>query len=502
MLQIDRINDVDQLKQVTRLALKENEKLHKRIVELTQEIARLKGESSQGKLELELERLQRQLDRFQRRLFAESSEKRGSSGKDASTSETPRRGHGPRVQKKLPIEEVVHELAEDERRCPACSGALSEMQGQYEESDEITVVRRQFILLRHRRQKYRCRCNGAVVTAPGPVKLIPGGRYAVEFAVEVATSKYLDHLPLDRQRRIMAREGLEIDTQTLWDQLHALYRHLKPTYEALGRRVLDSPQIGADETWWRVMGKGVSKRWWDWCLSTPDAVFHTIHRSRSAEAVRELLAGYEGTAITDGYKAYETLARAESGVKLAHCWSHVRRKYIEIESFYPEPCREILDLIQELYALEKTVPAGDDALAQRARVRQEQSASVVKRIRDWALAQKSSPRSGLREAIEYMLSLWTGLTRFLEDPSLPLDNNATERALRGVVLGRKNHLGSRSERGTRVAALFYSLLETAKLCDLEPRDYLAQAARRAIADPGSVLLPHDLLKSPQQESAA
>ncbi len=502
MLQVDRINDVDQLKQVTRLALQENEKLHKRIVELTQEIARLKGESSQGKLELELERLQQQLARFQRRLFAESSEKRGSAGGDAPPSEVPRRGHGPRAQKKLPVEEVVHELAQDDRQCPTCSGALSEMQGQYEESDEITVVRRQFVLLRHRRQKYRCRCNAAVITAAGPAKLIAGGRYAVDFAVEVATNKYLDHLPLDRQRRMMAREGLHIDTQTLWDQLHALYRHLKPTYDALGRHVLDSPQVGADETWWRVMGKGSSKRWWDWCLATPDAVFHTIHRSRSAEAVRELIAGYSGTAITDGYKAYETLADAASGVKLAHCWSHVRRKYIEIESFYPETCQEVLSLIRQLYTLEKTVPPGDDALPLRARVRQEQSRPVVKQIRDWALAQKSSPRSGLREAIEYMLGLWKGLTRFLEDPSIPLDNNATERALRGVVLGRKNHLGSRSERGTRVAALFYSLLETAKLCDLEPRDYLAQAARHAIANPGAALLPHDLVKSPQPESAA
>lgn len=508
MLQVDRIQDIDQLKQVTCLVLRENEKLHRRITELTREIARLRGEPAQGRLELELERLQEQLDRFQRRLFAESSEKRGVKDKSETPVEPQRRGHGPRVQKKLPIQEVVHELPEGERRCPACSGLVSEMPGQYEESEEITLIRRQFVVVQHRRQKYRCRCNGAVVTAPSPARLIPGGRYSVEFAVEVATSKYLDHLPLDRQRRIMGREGLEIDTQTLWDQLHALYRHLKPTHEALGRHVLGSPQIGADETWWRVMGKGSSKRWWDWCLSTQDAVFHTIHRSRSAQVVRELLRDYQGTAITDGYKAYDTLVHAGSEVRLAHCWAHVRRKYIEIEPFYPEACRQVLELIGELYALEKTVPdvhdgeSRQEAMALRARVRREQSRAVVGRIRDWAYEQKASPQSTLRQAIQYMLSLWPGLTRFLEDPGLPLDNNATERALRGVVLGRKNHFGSRSERGTRVAALFYSLLETAMLCGLEPRDYLIQAARAAIEEPGAVLLPQDLLKSSERESAA
>src|SRR5262245_66268992 len=121
---------------------------------------------------------------------------------------------------------MVHVLVETDRGCPACGGTLRAMTGQTEDSEEITVVERQFVLLQHRRQKYRCACNGAVETAPGPLRLAArpdtrGRRYSADFAVEVAIGKYLDHLPLERQVRVMRREGLTIDSQTLWDQLEA-----------------------------------------------------------------------------------------------------------------------------------------------------------------------------------------------------------------------------------------------------------------------------------------
>jgi len=131
------------------------------------------------------------------------------------------------------------------------------MAGQTEDAEEITVVERRFVLVTHKRQKYRCACNGCVDTAPGPLRLaarpdVGGRRYAPEFAVEVAIGKYGDHLPLERQARIMRREGLDVASQTLWDQIEALATALQPTYKALHRHVLAAPVIGADETWWRV----------------------------------------------------------------------------------------------------------------------------------------------------------------------------------------------------------------------------------------------------------
>jgi transposase len=495
VLQWDHLRDPEELKQLVGLLVQENERLHKRLEELARENAALKGEGEQRRLELEIQRLQEQMDRFQRKIFAASSEKRKAEGntEGAAEEKAPRRGHGPTEQKRLPVTEVVHELPEEKRGCPVCGGTLEEMAGQCEETEEVTVIQRQFVVQRHRRKKYRCRCNGAVVTAPAPLRL-EGHRYSVEFAVEVAVEKYLDHLPLERQVARMGRQGLEVTSQTLWDQMNAVGELLEPSYRALKAHVLASSQIGADETWWRDLKTG-SRQCHDWCVCCEDGIYHEIHPNRSAEAAADILRGYTGTVMTDGYVAYKTLAAATPGLKLVHCWAHARRKYVEVEPFYPQECKEILDFIGELYKVERKVPEGlgrEEALCLRARLRQEESSPWVDEIRTWAFAQRASPGSGLRKAIEYMLDHWTGLTAFLEDPAIPLDNNATERALRAVVLGRKNHLGSRSKRGMHVAGLFYSLLDTAKLCGVDPREYLVRAVRQALDEPGAVFLPHEM----------
>ena len=175
---------------------------------------------------------------------------------------------------------------------------------------------------------------------------------------------------------------------------------------------------------------------------------------------------------------------------------------MEAEPHYPAPCGEVLALIGQLYAVERGCPDSDvgtsenlraDALAVRLARRREQSASIVATIRTWAHQQRALPESSLGKAIAYMLGLWPGLTRFLDDPRIALDNNATERGLRGMVVGRKNHYGSRSQRGTEVAALFYSLIESAKLCGVEPKAYLLHAAYAALRHRGTVTLPHVLL---------
>jgi transposase len=161
-------------------------------------------------------------------------------------------------------------------------------------------------------------------------------------------------------------------------------------------------------------------------------------------------------------------------------------------------------LIGQLYAVERTCPVIEAGLTEedrtarlalRATARREHSASIVTAIRAWALQQRTLPESSLGKAIAYMLGLWRGLMRFLDDPRIALDNNATERALRGMVIGRKNHYGSRSKRGTQVAALFYSLIESAKLCGVEPKAYLLHATRAALNKPGTVTLPHAFLTS-------
>jgi len=498
MLRIEHVRDVETLRKVATLLDREVRTLSSWVEELREENARLKGQDARS-IQRELEALKELLAQRERVIFSEKSEQRPrNTTQGAEVEPAPRRGHGPRVQPSLPILEMIHELDEADQICPKCGGKLVEMVGQTEDSKEISVVERRFVILNHRRKKYRCVCNGCVDTAPGPYKLQSGSRYSTTFAVEVAVGKYLDHLPLERQARIMRREGLNIDSQTLWDQLDVLAGVLQPTYEALSRHVLESDVVGADETWWRLMDKKGSKRWWVWSVSRENAVFYKTLASRSKEAARQVLNGYEGIVLADGYGAYEALSRAGPSFPLAHCWAHVRRKFIEAEPHAPEACRIILDLIGRLYAVEGEIPTPLDpanrieALALRHQLRQERSRELVRQIRDWALAQRALPESSLGKAIAYLLSLWKGLTLFLEDPRIPLDNNATERGLRGVVLGRKNHYGSRSERGTEVAALFYSLIESAKLAGIEPKLYLLTATRAALAHSDAVTLPHEL----------
>jgi transposase len=492
MIDLATESDIRLLRQVALLQEREIQRLHVRLAQLLAaagaDVVAIQGE---------LEALRIRLAQREQALFGLSSEKRPPDQPPGDTPTTPpraRRGHGPTAQPRLPVVERVFTLPDDQRTCAQCGRTVDPMSGQFEDAEEVTVVERQFVVTRQRRQKYRCQCNAQVVTAPGPVKLLEGGRYSPAFAVEVAASKYLDHLPLERQVRIMDREGLTVTSQTLWDQVDTLAQVVRPTYDAIRDVVLSAPVIGADETHWQMMGPGRgSHRWYGWCLTSPDAAYVEIHPHRSAAVARQLLQGYRGIVMADGYEVYDTLAGDDQGFVLAHCWAHVRRKYLEIQDYFPA-CAEVLDLIRDLYEVERQAldrAAGDRERLLEARriLRATESAAIVAAIQRWVLAQRVLPEDGLAKAIGYMTGMWRGLTLFLTDPRVPVDNNQTERTLRGPVIGRKNFYGARSKRGADVAAVFYTLFETAKLRGDEPKAYLRRAVEQALLVPGTVMLP-------------
>ncbi|HEX7506960.1 MAG TPA: IS66 family transposase [Polyangia bacterium] len=496
---VEKLNDPALVKQAALLLEQENARLHARLQELIAENAKLKGNDGPKQLQLEIVRLQEQMATLRQDMFGASSEKRKKDG-ESPAPRAPHNGHGPRQQTELPIEEHALELSEADRVCPDCGAILAEWEGQTEDSEEITVVERHFVVRKHRRKKYRCKHGCAPVTAPGPVKLVEGGRYSVEFAVYVAIAKYLYHLPLERQVRMYMANSLHIDSQTLWDQIQVLAKHLEPSYQALRGEVFASMLIHADETYWRMLSKGAGKKWYAWTVASPAAVFHKIFDSRSTAAAREVLDGYHGNVMADGYEPYQTVARAGpdglARYTLAFCWAHVRRKFVKAEPFAPT-CAEVIELIGKLYAIERELPdphtltgaEQEAALARIVAVRREQSEPVVEAIRAWAGQQQGLPESTFRKAIQYMLNLWHGLTVFIENPWVVLDNNFVERQIRPLVVGRKNHYGSKSKRGTEVAAIFYSLIETAQLRGEDPAVYLRRAAMAAIATPGTITLP-------------
>lgn len=495
MSRLEHETDVATLQQAVRLLEQENQKLIKLVLDLKAQLAEAKGEAAK-QIELQIAELEQQLAARNKALFGDSSERRAREELEPkappANKPTPP-GHGPR-QQALPVVETLHELDEADQVCPSCGGELAEWEGQFEESMQVDALQREFIVRRHKRKKYRCRCGGCIETAPGPLKLKPGSRYSIAFAADVAVAKYSEHMPLERMVRGMARHGLVIDSQTLWDQINTLAKVLEPVQDALQEAALAASVIGADETHWKLLGHKTSgkktKRWQVWAVTSSKVVSYRIKAGRSLKDAAEVLGNYRGVVMCDGYVVYNSLHKQHPSIKLANCWAHVRRKFVEVEDIEPGRCIEVLDLIGKLFAVEARAREGDldgDALLA---LRQQESKPLVDAIHRWALSQQALPKSPLGKAIAYMGSLWEGLTVFLEHPGVPVDNNATERALRGVVLGRKNHYGSRSQRGTEVAALFYSIIETCKLTGANPYDYLLDATHAALkAEP--IPLPGD-----------
>lgn len=483
MFKIAQIQSPDHLRRVAGLLDREVERLQQQVRDLAFEISRLRGETlAQVDFSFPSRALQKAL-----------SEPEAAPSPD-SPARPPQPGHGPRPQKQLPLVELVHEISPADRDCGVCGGELAPMSGQYEESEEVTVTERSYTLVVHRRQKYRCSCNSNVQTAPGPLKLIPGGRYSLDFAVHVAVQKYGDHLPLERQVEMMVRQGLEISSQTLWNQLEAAATVLRPTYEALGQWLLAQPLLHADETGWPVHAQDTQKpHWTAWCLCNAQAVWFRLASAKSEAEGRKLLGDYRGTVVADGYRVYKNLAQSagRSGYQLAHCWAHVLRKFRETAETDPRSSW-MLERIAELYSLEREIAleSGGDPSSHLS-LRQDRAGPLTKKIHAWALAQGGLRRSDFGKAVAYVLSHWRGLTRFLDDAAVPLDNNPAERALRGLVTGRKNHYGSRSPRGAEASAIFYSLLGTAKLCGVDPGPYLRQALTAALRASGEpqVILP-------------
>jgi transposase len=401
------------------------------------------------------------------------------------------RGHdGPTEQTKLPKIDAPCTLEPSERVCDACGGELVEMTGQFEESELVDVVAISYHVKQVRRQKYACRCGGCIKTAPGPERAQAGGRYSLDVAIQIVLDKYLYHCPLARQTRVMAEHGLDVTPQTLWDQIYAIAERLKITASGLMKHVLAQPVIGLDQTSWPRLDGAGTKPWQMWCLTAPGAVVHRIRDDKSAKTFGELVGAYEGVIVCDALSTHEAGARGSSKIALAACWAHVFRRWEEAMPDHPEAVRA-LEWIGALYEIDAR--AGDD-LARRAELRKSESAAVLAEMKEWIGEQASLKTLSIGKAAAYTIANWDRLTRFVDDLKIPLDNNGTERGLRGPVVGRRNHYGSKSRSGTQVASTFYSLLETAKLHDIDPRAYLRTAI--LAADRGRVLLPWDMPRSP------
>ena len=476
-MDLRRERDIEQLRKVALAQQTQIEHLVHTLTQKCRELERLQGREGELQQTLAL------LEQLGRAPTAAASTETPSKPQRART---PKKGHGPSAQTELEQVTETYELDAPDRQCPQCGGELSVWKGQYERSEMVDVVQVRYQLVTVQRQKYRCRCGGCVETALGPERAVEGGRYSLAFGAKVVTDKYLDHLPLERQVRILRRHGLKVTSQTLWDLVYRLSQALRPTWEALLQKVLSQPVIGLDQTGWKRLSQRKGRPWQMWCLTAPGMAYHRICEDKSAATFTQLVGGYRGVIVCDALGTHAAGAREGPGITLAGCWAHVLRRFRDAEPNFPQ-ARRMLQWIGQLYEVEHEA----DRESVRGRLRAERSAPTLEAMKAWLLAEVAVPKTALYNAMRYTLAQWARLTRFLEDPRIPLDNNATERGLRGPVVGRKNHYGSKSKRGTEAAAILYSLLETSKLQGIEPTAYLIDAVRAARR--GEVQLPGQLL---------
>jgi len=389
--------------------------------------------------------------------------------------------HLPRVETVVDVETSV---------CPCCGGTLHRI-GE-DVSERLDIIPAQFRVLVVRRPRYGCRaCQDVVVQAPAPARLIEGGLPTEATVAQVLVAKYADHLPLYRQAQIYARQGVALDRSTLADWVGRAAFLLRPVHERLLQRLKGSVRLFADETTAPVLdpGRGRTKTGQlfayarddrPWGGSDPPGVAYVYAPDRRAERPIAHLAGFAGILQVDGYAGYKVLAE-RGEVRLAFCWSHVRRKFYELAQGGPAPiASEALSRIAALYRIEDDI-RGRSAEERRA-VRQERARPLIEALEPWLRQKLSliSQKTKLAEAIRYALSRWAGLCLFLEDGRVDIDNNTVERAIRPLTLNRKNALFAGSDGGAEHWATLASLVETCKLNHVDPYAYLDDVITRIV----------------------
>lgn len=482
---------------------------------------------------LEVEKLRIQLARLRRMQFGRSSEKLAraaeqlelmleeaeataaaetpepESGTAAPPEAKPRRGRRP-LPDHLPRTEVVHDSAET---CPECGGAMRKV-GE-DVTEILDYVPGRFQVIRHVRPAYSCRRCEGMVQAPMPALPIERGLPSAGLLAHVLVSKYCDHLPLYRQSSIYARDGVELERSLLAEWVGKAAALMRPLVEAVEGHVMAGGRLHADDTPVPVLepgrGKTRTARLWvylrderPWGGPAPPAVVYRYSPDRKGEHPRDHLGAFRGDLHADGYAGFGGLYLSEDGkpppVSEVACWAHVRRKFHDVHMATKAPlAAEALERIGALFAVERDIHGWPPD--ERRQVRQARSGPVLDDLAgflDGALARLSG-KSELAGAIRYARSRWPALTRYLEDGCLEISNNAAERAVRPLALGRKNWLFAGSDAGGERAAAIYTLVETAKLNGLDPEAYLRDILGRIAEHPVNhiaELLPWSLAPCP------
>jgi transposase len=453
------------------------------------------GRSSE-KLDREIEQMELLLGELEEGQ-AESAERQQRTAPPPCLPAAPRERSKP-VRKPLP-EHLPRERIEHDAACvcPACGGKRLSRIGT-DEREVLEYVPSYFKVIVHSRPKMSCRDCETITQEPMPSLPIERGMPGPGLLAHVLIAKYDDHLPLYRQSEIYARGGVDLDRSTLAQWVGQMAFLLAPLAEAIGQHVRAGPVIHADDTPVPVLdpGRGKTKvgRLWvalrderPFGSTAPPAVFYRYAPDRTAPQAEALLKGCSGYLHADAYAGFKHLYEpnpktGEPRLLEVACWAHARRKVYEVHAATSSPvAHELLERIGELFAIEANIRGRSPDERQRVRTEQAVPKLEVLKAAFEAALNKISGKSSLAQALRYALSRWSSLTRYTTDGRLEISNNAAERAIRPLAIGRKNWLFSGSDTGGERAAIIYTIVETAKLNSLEPEAYLRNIITR-IAD--------------------
>jgi len=488
-------------------------------------------------LKLEIEKLRRQiygsrserqtrlLDQLELQLeeleAAASEDERRSEAQSQSTTVAPHRRKRPSRKpfpEHLPRQRVVIEAPSS---CPCCGSHKLSKLGE-DITETLEVIPRQWKVIQTVREKFSCRNCEKITQPPAPFHVTPRGFAGPNLLAMILFEKFAQHQPLNRQSRRYAHEGIDLSVSTLADQVGACTSALQPLHALIEAHVLAAERLHGDDTTVPILARGkvVKGRIWTYVRDdrpfggrAPPSALYYASRNRRGEHPERHLHDFTGILQADAYSGYNGLynpSRTPVPVTPAMCWAHARRPFFELADIAANARRgrkataisplalEAVKRIDQVFEIERSIN-GLDA-AERLKLRRDQSAPLVAELESWLKDERSrlSRSASVAKPIDYLLRRWEGFTRFLEDGRVCLTNNAAERALRGFALGRKSWLFAGSERGAERAAAMTTLLETAKLNDVDPQAWLADVLARIADTPQnrlSDLLPWEWRKS-------
>ncbi len=472
---------------ISRLTVVEEE--YRRAVK---EIYRLKNEKlTDDQLRLIMDE---KLGELKAALYSASSE-RYKKPAQPNQEETSKEDSKPRVKRptqrypNVPVREQI--IAMDPApNCTSCDKQMSDS-GMTENSEQLTVIPKKFEIVVQKRVKYRCQCHGCIQTAPAPTRIVEGSSYSDEMILDVAMSKYCDLIPIHRYVAMAARAGVTgLPAQSLIEITHGLADFVLPAYELIKKGVMDCRVLNADETPHRMLEGSQTKNWYLWGFSTPRQCFLECHDTRSGDVASEILKNSKcEILVTDVYSGYgkairiSSLSRQSRGlpmIKGANCNAHARRYFYKSWSFHYKEAEYYLDNYHEIYGLNEKAKgqAPPTILEYRSQMQ-----SLFEAMKERATEELSgySEKSQYGRALRYFIQNYSGLTLFLTDAEVPIDNNMQERLLRNHVVGRKTWYGTHSKRGAQTAAVLFSLVETCKLNGVNPREYFNRLAASLLA---------------------